>query len=336
MSISLLNASETKRLTEFDVARIEAAWNKAWADETNRVYGLYWDGFVDWCAAKGRGFSPLPAAPVAVAGYLSELGEAWSWSAVQLANASIRKHHEERGFQSPTRDPRLATVRKGIRNADDHDVKQAAPLTLERFLILESRVWRRLPRETGEEAELRAATDIAIIALMRDCLLRRLECSEATWADLEKLPDGTGALHIHRRKQRKRRSKAPVYVSLHTMVYLLRMLHLRGGPAPELSDRIFGIGGRQISNRIKRAAEMAELPGEYRGHSPRVGMLHDLAMDNAEMPSLMQAGGWSSGQSVLGYIGTIMASKSVVAAWYKLRESQADGRCEPSRLRGVV
>ena len=98
MSISLLNASETERLTEFDVARIEAAWNKAWADETNRVYGIYWDGFVDWCAAKGRGLSPLPAAPVAVAGYLSELGEAGSWSAVQLANASIRKHHEEQGL----------------------------------------------------------------------------------------------------------------------------------------------------------------------------------------------------------------------------------------------
>ena len=336
MSISLLNAGETERLTEFDVARIQAAWDKAWADETNRVYGIYWDGFVAWCAAKGRGFSPLPAAPVVVAGYLSELGEAWSWSAVQLANASIRKHHEERGFQSPTRDPRLATVRKGIRNSDDHEVKQAAPLTLERFLVLESRVWQRLPRETWEEAELRAATDIAIIALMRDGLLRREECAEATWADLETQPDGTGALDIRRRKKRKRRSKAPVYVSLHTMVYLLRMLHLRGGPDPELSDKIFGIGGKQISNRIRRAAEMAELPGNYRGHSPRVGMLHDLAIDNAEMPSLMQAGGWSSGQSVMVYLETIMASKSVVAAWYKLRERQADGLSGPSALREVV
>ena len=336
MSISLLNTSETARLTEFDVARIEAAWNKAWADETNRVYDLYWNGFVDWCAAEGRGFSTLPAAPVVVAGYLSKLGEAWSWSAVQLANASIRKHHEEQGLPSPTLDPRLATVRKGIRNADDHDVKQAAPLTLERLLVLESRVWRRLPHETCEEAELRAATDIAIIALMRDGLLRRVECSEAKWADLETLPDGTGALDIRRRKKRKRRSKMPVYVSLHTMVYLLRMLHLRGGPDPELSDPIFGIGGRQISNRIKRAAEMAELPGNYRGHSPRVGMLHDLAVDNAEMPSLMQAGGWSSGQSVMGYLETLMASKSVVAAWYKLRERQADGLCGTSRLREVV
>ena len=87
---------------------------------------------------------------------------------------------------------------------------------------------------------------------MRDGLLRRVECAEATWADLETQPDGTGALDIRRRKQRKRRSKAPVYVSLHTMVYLLRMLHLRGGPDPELSDRIFGIGGAQISNRINK------------------------------------------------------------------------------------
>ena len=335
MSISLLKSSETARLTEFDVARIEAAWNKAWAAETNRVYDLYWDGFVAWCAAEGRGFSPLPAAPAAVAGYLSELGESLSWSAVQIANAAIRKHHEEGGFQSPTRDPRLATVKKGIRNADDHEVEQAEALTLERFLVLESRVWRRLPHETWEEAELRAATDIALIALMRDCLLRRVECSEVTWADLVKQDDGTGALHVRRRKQRRRRTKAPAYVSLHTMVYLLRMLHLRGGPAPESSDKIFGIGGRQIANRIKRAAKMAGLEGDYKGHSPRVGMLHDLAVDNAEMPSLMQAGGWSSGQTVMGYIETIIASKSVVAAWYKLPERQADGLSGPSRLREV-
>ena len=336
MSISLLAAGETDRLTEFDKARIEAAWTQAWADETNRVYDFYWEGFVDWCAAEGRGFSSLPAVPVAVAGYLSEVGEAGSWSAVQIANAAIRRHHEERGLRSPTLDGRLARVRKGIRNADDHDVKQAAPLTLERFLVLESRVWRRLPHETWEEAELRAATDIAMIALMRDGLLRRVECAESTWADLEKLPDGTGVLEIRRRKKRKRRSKAPVYVSLHTMVYLLRMLILRGGPDPESSDPMFGIGGTQISNRIKRAAKMGELPGVYTGHSPRVGMIHDLAMDNAEMPSLMQAGGWSSGESVMGYIATIRASKSVVAAWYKLREGQADGRCGPSRLPEVV
>ena len=31
-----------------------------------------------------------------------------------------------------------------------------------------------------------------------------------------------------------------------------------------------------------------------------------------------------------------MASKSVVAAWYQMRERQADGLCEPSRLREVV
>ena len=336
MSASLLNASETARLTEFDRARIEAAWRSAWADETNRVYKIYWDGFAEWCAAEGRGFSTLPAAPVAVAGYLSELADVGSWSAVQIANAAIRKRHKERGFQSPTEDPRLAKVRQGIRNADDHEVKQAAPLTLERFLVLESRVWRRLPHEAWEEAELRAATDIALIALMRDCLLRRTEGSEVTWADLETRPDGTGALYTLRRKQRKRPSKAPAYVSLHTMACLLRMLHLRGEPAPELSDRIFGISGRQISNRIKRAAEMAELPGEYSGHSPRVGMAHDLAADNAEMLSLMQAGGWSSGQSVMVYIATIMASKSLVSAWYKLRESPADGLREPSRLREVA
>ena len=65
-------------------------------------------------------------------------------------------------------------------------------------------------------------------------------------------------------------------------------------------------------------------------------MLHDLAIDNAEMPSLMQAGGWSTGQSVMVYLETIMASKSVVAAWYKLMERQADGLSGRSALREVV
>ncbi len=328
MSISLFEPNETTRLTAIDLARIQAAWDNASAGETRRVYAHYRKRFEAWCTA--RGCSALPAEPVVVAGYLAEMAETSSWSAVQTANAAIRARHEEVGLVSPTLDYRLSKVRKGIHNTISRVPRQADGITLELFLQIERAAWKPRPHETMAQAGLRASTDIALISLMRDCLLRRLECELATWSDLVKLPDGTGSLAVRRVKTRKRQSTAPGYVSLHTMVYLLRMLELRKGPAPEPFEPIFGIGGRQISNRIQQAAEWAGLSGRFRGHSPRIGMAHDLAAGNAELPSLMQAGGWSSGQSVSPYIATVMASKSVVAGWYQMKEDQLLAEFGPS------
>ena len=86
------------------------------------------------------------------------------------------------------------------------------------------------------------------------------------------------------------------------------------------NDKIFGISERQIANRIQAASEHACLKGRYRGHSPRVGMAVDLAIEGYELPAIKQAGGWSSDESVMRYIEPIVATKNPVA----LREARND------------
>ena len=293
MSIPLLDPEESKGLNDMDRERVLKAWRNAFAGETYRVYGIQWKGFVQWCADKG--VQALPTTPSVVAAYLAEKAEIASWSSLGTINAAIRKYHEDEGLESPTLDRRLRRLRKGIRNSIDVTPNQVEGLTRDVFILIAAAGWEPRPGESPERALVRAVTDIALIALMRDCMLRRSEVAQAKWQDLESRPGGRGALHILKSKTHRSGGSELRYVSLDTMVYLFRMLDVRGGRGPRLVDPIFGIGEKQVCNRIQKAAEWANLPGRYRGHSPRIGMAQDLAEENFEMPSLMQAGGWRSG-----------------------------------------
>ncbi len=53
---------------------------------------------------------------------------------------------------------------------------------------------------------------------------------------------------------------------------------------------VCGLSPRQISRRIKASTKMVGLSDEFSGHSPRVGMAHDLSAEWAELPELMTAG----------------------------------------------
>ena len=320
MSMALWNPEESKGLTDADSQRVLKAWTKAYSGATYRVYGSLWKGFVESCSRKGVNF--LPASPAVVAAYLAEKAEGGaSWSSLSTINAAIRKFHEDNSLESPTVDRRLKRVRKGIRNSIDTIPEQVKGLTRDVFIQIALAGWEPRPGESPERASLRAVTDIAIIALMRDCLLRRSEAAQAKWEDLESLPRGHGALNIRRSKTDQRGKGKKQFVSAYTMVYLLRMLDVRGGLGPKLEDPIFGIGDRQICNRIQQAAKQAELPGRYAGHSPRIGMAQDLAEGKAEMPSLMQAGRWSSGGTVYRYIANSRTANSVVALYYEMVEA---------------
>ena len=332
MSIDLLGPEESEGLSDFDRERVWDAWLNAFSGETYRVYGIQWRGFVQWCDDKG--VKALPASPAVVGAYLAKRADSGaSWSSLGTMNAAIRKYHEDEGFESPTLDRRLRRLRKGIRNEINVAPKQVEGLTRDVFILIAAAGWEPRPGESPERALLRAVTDIALIALMRDCMLRRSEVARAKWQDLESRPGGRGALHIVKSKTRRSGGSVLKYVSLDTMVYLFRMLDVRGGREPRLVDPIFGIGEKQVCNRIQKAAEGANLLGRYRGHSPKIGMAHDLAEKNFEMPSLMQAGGWRSGGTVYRYIERMRAAKSAVAVYY---EMVGDGVLDPNGPVGML
>ncbi len=73
------------------------------------------------------------------------------------------------------------------------------------------------------------------------------------------------------------------------------------------------IGPESLRRIIKTRAANADIAGAVSGHSLRVGSAVSLARANAELPAIMQAGRWSSAQTVARYTRREQASKGAVA-----------------------
>ncbi len=168
--------------------------------------------------------------------------------------------------------------------------------------------------ESRETAEKRGKFDIALIGLMRDCLLRRVEAAEAEWGDITNYGDGTGRLHIRRSKTDQEGNGAVGFISESTMVMLRQLKELKANVAP--GDRIFGLGEKALYERIRQAALEAGLGEGFSGHSPRVGMARDLARAGTELPNLMQVGRWKSPTMPAAYIREEEAGRNAVAKYY--------------------
>ena len=195
--------------------------------------------------------------------------------------------------------------------------KQAPALTEKVFweiipVACRPRVGRGGSLERPETALERGRADIATIGMMRDCLLRVSEASEAVWGDMERDPDGSGTLWIPKSKTDQDGEGEVGYISAATMTFLDAMR----GPGVAPGDRVIGLRPNQLSRRIKRAALEAGLGGGFSGHSPRVGMAVDLAESGTSLNRMMNAGRWSSPSMPARYTRRQAAKRNAVARYY--------------------
>ena len=82
---------------------------------------------------------------------------------------------------------------------------QATPLTSDVAAAIRATATRPRPFQTGRmesesTAERRGLVDIALVAVMRDGLLRRSEAADLLWDDVERAPDGSERLIVRRSK----------------------------------------------------------------------------------------------------------------------------------------
>ena len=111
------------------------------------------------------------------------------------------------------------------------------------------------------------------------------------------------------------------YIHIDTLARLQEMA-LRCGGDPSRSDElVFGIREKQVANRIIAACKHAglcgpDVVGRYSGHSCRVGMAMDLAMNNTPLVGIMQSGRWRIPKTVMRYIKAIAAGDGSVARFY--------------------
>ena len=186
------------------------------ASRAPRTLGLYAGAFRRWATwAQENGFVPLPAAPVPVAGYLAHLGTCRSVATARQAAAAIAHAHRTAGHPNPCESEGVRRTLAGI--ARQHatvgrTVRQAAAITGERFAAIRATIRAEL-RSASPSSRKRAARDTALLAVMRDGLLRRSEAAAIRWADLEvAAPDGSGRLTIRRSKTDQMGAGAVLYL----------------------------------------------------------------------------------------------------------------------------
>lgn len=296
------------------------------ADGTRALYRAAWQRFRAF--ADAQGVPALPASDELVRAYIESVGETLRPATLRVHAAAIAAAHEDAGLDSPTGFARVKKALKGHRRRRGRPAHQVRPIDAEAFMrITETAPIPRRTRggrlETREEAEWRALLDVVIVGLMRDALLRRGEAAALVWADIAwaRQMDGSGVVRIRASKTDIFSDGATRYISA-DMMEVLEPLRIISGAQPE--DPVIGLSPRQICRRIQATCAAAGLVGHYAGHSPRIGMIVDLAEAGFAMPMLKHAGRWTNDATVMRYVEAIFESRSAVAQWYESRADEDD------------
>ena len=303
-------------LNEGDLTNVKELFGRRISRNTRTTYQGQWRRFERW--AREKGLLSIPASPEVVSAYLAGLmqNEGRKPATLKAAASAIGYVHRAIGLEDPCASTQVRGVLSGAVRKMGKTQKQAEALTAEALakihsVVYEPRTARGGRTESREEARRRGSLDMALMSLMRDGLLRVSEAEALIWRDLESVSDGTGRLHVQRSKSDQDGEGAVMYISAPTMVF---MEAIRCNAAP--GDSIFGLRRKQMTNRIKRAAELAGLGDRFSGHSPRVGMARDLARAGCELSSLMNAGRWSSPTMPALYTRNERAARGAVAIYY--------------------
>ena len=243
-----------------------------------------------------------------------------SVATVRLHKAALAAVHKAHGHEDPTDNEGVRRIMQGIARAHGKAQRQAKPLTAEALAAVKATARSRRPlgdgklQESAERASWRGRVDVALLATLRDGLLRRSEAAALTWGDVEFRDNGSALLQLRRSKTDQEAEGVTLYIGTEASQALLAIR-----PTPELMDHgasVFGMTSRHMGNRVKAAAEAAGLGEGFTGHSGRVGMAQDLVKSGVELPALMTAGRWKSSKMPARYTERQAADRGAVARYY--------------------
>ena len=156
---------------------------------------------------------------------------------------------------------------------------------------------------------------MALLATLRDGLLRRAEAAALTWGDVEFRDDGPAMITLRRSKTDQENEGVVLYIGREAAQALQAIR-----PAPELlhlDTSVFGMTTRNIGKRVTAAAKAAGLGEGFTGHSGLVGMAQDLVKSGVELPAPMTAGRWKSSKMPARYTERQAADRGAVARYYQ-------------------
>ena len=308
------------------------------ADGTQDVYGKHWRYFGRWYGrlrvkapelgadhVRPLKWSELETDHVRVYLKMNRANRHRSVSWLCCAVAAIRGALEFESLEHQVDWELVGSDLRKYRRKDRTVPKGVDGITRELFEMIEASALRPMDGEWPALTRRRAAFDLALIALMRDCLLRRSEAAAVTWGHIkiERKPGHVyGVLTIPHSKVDQYGNGEVAYIDISTLARLQEMAVACGKDITKKNEPVFGKGSKgmtpvHMARRIKKACKHAGLMGKFSGHSPRVGMAIDLATYNTPLVGIMQSGRWRIPATVMRYIRSIAVGDGAVARLHR-------------------
>lgn len=285
------------------------------APATIAAYRRDWAHFERWCTEQH--LTALPADPGTVALYVADLAATYKPSTITRRLASISVVHGAAGHLSPTRDPRVQTVTRGVRRRLGTAQVEARPLGLGDL----RQVLAHLPDSPS------GARDRALLLVGFAGAFRRSELVALHVDGLERRDEGL-VVRLRSSKTDPEAAGRQVAIPYGSDRYTcpvtavdawLDLAAIISGPLFRSVDRHgnvsdHGLSGQSVSLILRRAAERAGLSSSgLSGHSLRAGFATTAAANGASEASIARQTGHRSMDILRRYVrhGTVFTDNAV-------------------------
>lgn len=246
---------------------------------TRRAYASDWEGFEEWCQA--RGFTALPAAPATVGLYLTDRATVAKVSTLGRQLVSIRQAHKAAGHEDPTKAEGVRLIWRGVRRSHGTAQHGKAP-------VLTADVKRMAD---GLPDTMLGHRDRALILLGFSGAFRRSELVALDRQDIEAGADGlTVTVRRSKTDQEGEGRKVgipfgstPGTCPVRSVLRWVEVAGITSGPVFRSVNRHGHVQPDRLSAQVvalvvKKLAEAAGMdPSQVAGHSLRAGLATSAA-----------------------------------------------------------
>lgn len=294
------HSTANQRLLE-TIERIEGAY----APSTLRAYRSDFQEFIAYCDQFGM--SALPASPLTLAGFISQLTKKGYRSAsIRRAIAGIGSIHRLNHFADPSKDPEAILAMRRMHRTLGRASAQAYGITAVTL--------KRMIEATGnDDLSIR---NRALLLVAYDSLCRRSELVSLRVEDIKVVSHKEQchmAILLRRSKTDQDATGRWLHLTDRTVNALNEWLAILGNQAGFIfpstgarqnSNSPLGVG--QVNRIYKKLARKANLEQgtiqKISGHSFRVGAAQDLVAAGASLALIMNKGRWSKTDTVMRYV----------------------------------
>ncbi len=304
------------------------------AENTRIAYEKGWKRFSDFC--EKQGYKTFPAEPKSVIEFLVEQatqpvgakGKHLSMGTVVLYHSAINRKHIDAGLPSPTRDPEVINVLRGLKRLKGTAPRQVKAL---RENEIESMLKACLSArtQTGSKTTI-GLRDAAIIAIGFAAALRRSEICNLKVEDVEIIdspppplpvgkPNGlqSSKMFIYIRKSKTDQHGKGEKIAIpegkrikpiERLTDWLKVSGIRSGYLFQTLKRGGGLKGKKMHHsdipRIVKyyAAQIGLDASEIAGHSLRAGFVTSAAAHHARLDKIMEVTRHRNPATVMEYI----------------------------------